>query len=77
MVTNTQCNAECLQLALFGLLFICVKKLVFDFYVWEWSLKMQPGSLATGNTTTEPFTFWIQTGTDLPKYSLLKVRFLM
>lgn len=58
-------------------LVICVKKLLFVFYVCEWSLKVQSSSLATGNTTKEPLTFWIQTGTDLPEYSLLKVGFLM
>lgn len=43
---------------------------MFDFYVWERSLKIQSGSLGTGNMTKEPFTFWVQTDTHLPNYSL-------
>lgn len=56
---------------------MCVRKFVFGFYVWKWSLKVQSGSFATGDTTKEPLTFWILTDTDLPNYSLLEVILLM
>lgn len=77
MVINARHGAEGLQLALFGWLLMCVRKLVFGFSVWEWSLKVQSGSLTMDNTTKELITFWTRTDTDLPNYSLLEARLLV